>query len=253
MCSAVSTRTTGSTNGGALSGAVRTSAWRACRRSRASGQRCQIAGRVILKPTQLLIWGRSIQRLPGDLVASDHDDRVASSVANGILHLRRLTAAGRNNVMVVRVERGACCRRPIANSSAGTCRGMLFTPHVVAVRSDSNRQANGSAIAPRTSTGPKVRRDHIAERGDVMDDALRQQDARDHRSHRAMAARKLQRNDGQRHLVVESPVAHGGRPEVIWESPLAISRISARIRYRRGQRAVSKMGNKGSLPSRSTY
>ena len=153
MCSAVSTRTTGSTNGGALSGAVRTSAWRACRRSRASGQRCQIAGRVILKPTQLLIWGRSIQRLPGDLVASDHDDRVASSVANGILHLRRLTAAGRNNVMVVRVERGACCRRPIANSSAGTCRGMLFTPHVVAVRSDSNRQANGSAIAPRTSRG----------------------------------------------------------------------------------------------------
>jgi len=70
---------------------------------------------------------------------------------------------------------------------------------------------------------------------------------------RAMAAWKLQRNDGQRHLVVESPVAHGGRPEVIWESPLAISRISARIRYRRGQRAVSKMRNKGSLPSRSTY
>ena len=53
-----------------------------------------------------------------------------------------------------------------------------------------------------------------------------------------------QRNDGQRHLVVGSPVAHGGRPEVIWESPLAISRISARIRYRRGQRAVSKWGTK---------
>ncbi len=28
------------------------------------------------------------------------------------------------------------------------------------------------------STGPKVRRDHIAERGDVIDDVLRQQDAR---------------------------------------------------------------------------
>ena len=54
-------------------------------------------------------------------------------------------------------------------------------------------------------------------------------------------------SDGQRHLVVGSPVAHGGRPRI---SPLAISRISARIHYRRGQRAVSKWRNNGSLPSR---
>ncbi len=44
-------------------------------------------------------------------------------------------------------------------------------------------------------------------------------------------------------------VPTGGLPEIIRISPLARSRISARIRYRRGQLAVSKWRNNGSLPS----
>jgi hypothetical protein len=51
-------------------------------------------------------------------------------------------------------------------------------------------------------------------------------------------------------LVIGSPVANGGVPQIIRISPLAIRWICALILYRRGQRAMSKSRNNGSLTSR---